>query len=328
MKRCLLVIVLIGVPARAAEPTQAEVLAGLKSFWEKTAQPDGSFRPGIPADYKGMSDSAASDLAPATYAVTLHKTLGWKLPHEEKTRAWFLSRQQPDGAFVNVGGTMDPKGPLARLYNTTQGLVALRALGTQPKHDPIPVFAAILKDDYKSLPSYTTSFFPLAYQCAGKPFPLDEDRKIKSLMVQAEDGYLHNHVAATFHLVHYYRLINESTPKADGILKRVIAEQKPDGSWMLNPPARDRHGCFDAVICLKQLGKNDPEAQKAIQKAAQWVLTCRNADGGFGHYPGSPSDADAVYFHVGVLFMAGYLKPAEALSDGHLLSWGHMMPVP
>lgn len=313
-------------PPATVQP--ADVLKGLQAFYQKTAQPDGSFRPGVAADYKGMSDSAASDFAPVTYAVVLHRTFGWKLPDEAKTRDWILSRQKADGAFVNVQGTSDPKSPLGRLYNTTQGLVALHALGVKPRHDPLPVFEGILREDYKTFPSYTTSFFPLAYQAAGKPFPAEADRKIRALMVQAEDGYLHNHIAATFHLVHYYRLLNQPTPKAEAILKRVLEDQKPDGSWLLNPPARDRHACFDAVFTLRQLGNGRPACDRAMRKAVQWVLTCRNPDGGFGHYPGSTSDADAVYFHVGALVVAGYLKPSDPLpKNPQLYSWGHLFPV-
>jgi geranylgeranyl transferase type-2 subunit beta len=329
----LAVLIMTAAEGSAGEPktrpSPAEVLDGLGAFWLKTAQPDGSFRPGIDPAYQGMSDSAASDFAPPTYAVTLHKTLGWKLPQAQKTIDWFTSRQQPDGAFFNVGGTFDPRTPVARVYNTTQGMVALRALGARPKYDPLPVFEEILQRDYKTLPPYCTSFFPLAFLAAGKRIPADLDRKIRAEMPQTDDGYVFNHIAATFHAAHYYRLINEPTPKAEAMLKRIIREQKPDGSWLLNPPARDRHACFDAVFTLKQLGKNDPDVVKAIDRAVGWVLTCRNPDGGFGHYPGSPSDADAVYFHVGVLFMAGFLKPAEPLPpDPHLLSWGHLMPAP
>src|SRR5260221_7146472 len=99
-----LVVVVPVAPATAADDpapkvTPQEVLDGLKAFWEKTALPDGSFRPGIDPDYKGMSDSALSDLAPLTYAVTLHKTFGLKLPNEEKTLANLLVRQKDDGAF-------------------------------------------------------------------------------------------------------------------------------------------------------------------------------------------------------------------------------------
>ena len=129
-------------------------------------------------------------------------------------------------------------------------------------------------------------------------------------MIQAADGFLNDHIAATFHAVHYDRLLGQKTPKAEAILARTLRDQKPDGSWMLNPLARDRHAAFDAVFMLKHLGGGKPECRRAIEKAADWALTCRNADGGFGHYPGSPSDWDAVFFQVGVLTMAGRVKPA------------------
>src|SRR5207248_3222005 len=100
-------------------------------------------------------------------------------------------------------------------------------------------------------------------------------------------------------------------------------------SWFINAPARDRHATFDAVFTLRQLAADRSEVKDAIRRAASWVLTCRNDDGGFGHFPGSPSDMDAVYFHVGTLVMAGRLKPVEPLpADPHLLSWGHLMPLP
>jgi hypothetical protein len=307
----------------------ADLLAGLRSFFAKTAQPAGSFRPGIDPTYKGMADTAYSDLAAPTYAVVLHRTFGWKLPHEEKTREFFLARQGSDGAFFNVAGTVDPKSSQARLYNTTQGLVALHALGLKPRYDPLPVLAEVLKRDYKTLPPYTTSFFPLVYQAAGQPFPAEADRKIRALLVQTDDGYIGNHVATTFHAAHYYRLLDEPTPKADAMLRRVLHDQRPDGSWMLNPPARDRHAGFDAAFILRQLGGGREDCKQALARAARWVLTCRNPDGGFGHYPGSPSDADAVYFHIGALVLAGELQSVPIPpADARLLGWGHLMPVP
>ena len=323
-----LALLLCAAPAPAADtPTPAEVLDGVRSFFAKTARPDGSFRPGTDPDYAGISDSAYSDLAPVTYAVVLHKTFGWKLPHEDRTRDFLLSRQHKDGAFFNVNGTVDPKSAQGRVYNTTQGLVALHALGARPRYDPLPVFEQVMKADYKGLPPYSTSFFPLAYRAAGRPWPKEFDRRVRALMVQADDGYLNDHVAATFHAAHYYALMGEATPKAGAIVKRLLREQKPDGSWLLNPPARDRHATFDAVFTLKHLGGDSPEAREAIAKAARWALSCRNEDGGFGHFPGSPSDADAVYFQVGTLVMAGYLKPASPLPpEPELLGWGHLLP--
>jgi len=309
-------------------PTADEVLQGLKEFYRKTARPDGSFQPGIDPDYRGMSDAAYSDLAAITYAVTIHKTFGWKLPYEEKTVDLLMSRQKSSGDFFNVAGTVAPESPEGRTYNTTQGLVALHALGRKPRHDPLPVFEAILKEDYKQLPAYSTSFFPLAYLCAGRPIPEKADRGIRALMVQDETGYSNDHVAATFHASHYYRLVGEDTPRSKEMVARILRDQKPDGSWFLNMPARDRHATFDAVFTLRHEGADSPECRAAISKAADWSLSCRNPDGGFGHFPGSTSDADAIYFQVGALVMAGVLSPADPLPpDPHLLSWGHLMPV-
>src|SRR5947208_15081368 len=122
----------------AAEPgtaTPKEVLAGLRKFFAKTARTDGSFANGVDHRYRGMSDSAYSDLAAVTYAVTLHKTFGWTLPHEAKTVEFLLARQKPAGEFFNVAGTVGPNSPEGRTYNTTQGLVALNALGRTPRFD-------------------------------------------------------------------------------------------------------------------------------------------------------------------------------------------------
>jgi geranylgeranyl transferase type-2 subunit beta len=312
--------------APAQQITPKEVQAGLERFFQKTARADGSFQPGVEARHAGMSDSAYSDLAPTVYAVILHKTFGWKLPHEEKTREFLLARQSADGAFFNIAGTADPRSPQARAYNTTQGLVALHALGLKPRYDPLPIFDTVLKEDYKKMPPYMTSFFPLAYLAAGQRIPAEADRKIRALMTQAEDGYLHEHVASTFHAVHYYRLIGEKAPKSESILQRVLKDQHTNGSWFINPPARDRHATFDAVFTLRHLGADRPEVRQAIARAAGWVLTCRNEDGGFGHFPGSTSDMDAVYFQVGTLVMAGWLRAVE-VPDPHLLGWGHVMPL-
>ncbi len=325
----LFVPALLPAAEPAPEPTPAEVLAGLRTFYAKTARADGSFQPGIDPDYEGMADTAYSDLAAVTYAVVLHRTFGWKMPHEDKTRQFVLKRQGRDGAFFNVKGTVDPKSSPGRVYNTTMGLVALHGLGSKPRHDPHPIFARVLEGDYRKLPAYSSSFFPLAYQVQGKRFPDAFDRKLRARMVPAKDGYLNDHVAASFHAVHYNRLVGAETPRGKEMLARVLRDQKPDGSWMLNPLARDRHATFDAAFVIRQLGKDRPECKRALARAARWALSSRNADGGFGHCPGSTSDADAIYFQVGTLVLAGWLEPARKLPrDARLLGWGHLFPVP
>ena len=73
-----------------------------------------------------MSDSAFSDLAPVAYGVVIHKTFGWPLPNEEKTRQFLLGRQHEDGAFFNVAGTTDPKSPPAKLVDVPSSTKKLR----------------------------------------------------------------------------------------------------------------------------------------------------------------------------------------------------------
>jgi hypothetical protein len=133
-------------------------------------------------------------------------------------------------------------------------------------------------------------------------------------------------VAATFHLAHYFRLIGQPTPKASQMVSRVLGDQKPDGGWNLKEPDWDVHAGFDAVFILRQLGGESEPVRKAIRKAADWALSCRNEDGGFGHYPGWHSDMDAVYFQFGTLIQAGRVPMIKRdLPDAHTLSWGHAM---
>ena len=129
---------------------------------------------------------------------------------------------------------------------------------------------------------------------------------------QAEDGYLGDHVAATFHLVHYFRLLGLPVPKARLIVARVLRDQTGDGGWNIKAPDWDVHSCFDAVFILRQLGGGSSEARHAIQKAADWALRCRTADGGFSHYPRGHSDMDAVYFQFGTLIRPAASRPRPA----------------
>jgi len=74
------------------------------------------------------------------------------------------------------------------------------------------------------------------------------------------------------------------------------------------------------------LGGGDSRCQGAIARAAEWVMECRNRDGGFGHYPGTHSDLDAVYFQFGTLVQAELIPGLNSIpEDAHTLSWGHAM---
>jgi len=313
--------------ATAGEP--ADPVDETFAFIRRCGRQDGGYAPSPDPAYQGDSDTGLSDLAAVTYAAVLAKTTGWQLPHPERSIDFIQRHQQADGSFANLAGKMDPKSDLAVLYNTVQGVVALRALGQRPRIDPAKVLDRFFVGNaFAKLPWYTTSFFPLFYAGLGQPFPERYDQALRGLQVrsQAEDGYLGDHVAATFHLAHYFRLIGQSPPRVREMVARVLRDQKPDGGWNIKAPDWDVHACFDAVFILRQLGGESETVRRAINKAADWALTCYNADGGFGHYPGRHSDMDAVYFQFGTLIQAGRVPAAKRdLPDAHTLGWGHAM---
>ncbi len=298
-------------------------------FIQRCARHDGGYAPSPDPRYPGNSDTGSSDLAAVTYAATLAKTMGWRLPHTDRSIAFIQRHQQADGSFRNLEGKMDPASDLAVLYNTVQGVVALRAFGQRPKIDPARVMDRFFEGEaFTKLPWYTTSFFPLFYAALDRPMPKRYDEALRGLFTrgQAEDGYVGDHVASAFHMAHYFRLLGEPTPKAKQMVARVLRDQKVDGGWNIKEPDWDVHACFDAVFILRQLGGESEEVRKAMEKAAAWALSCRNSDGGFGHYAGWHSDMDAVYFQFGTLVQCGTVRPSRRdLPDAHTLSWGHAM---
>src|SRR6185437_5652097 len=318
-----------GIPSTTAGINGQRIKDTIFQFIAKCARKDGGYSPSPDRSYAGSSDTAESDLAAVTYAATLAKPEGRTLADAKKSADFIQQHQQPDGVFVNRAGNLDPKADLAILYNTVQGVVGLRALGAKPRVNPIHVMDRFFQNNaFAKLPWYTVSFFPLFYAALGVQFPPSYQAALEHHLQdhQAADGYLGDHVAATFHLVHFYRLIGKPTPRSGAIVQRVVRDQRPDGGWQLKAPDWDVHSCFDAVFILRQLGENSPECRAAIAKAARWSFRCQNADGGFGHYPGLPSDMDAVYFQFGTLIQAGLIPDTNFhLADAETLSWGHVM---
>jgi geranylgeranyl transferase type-2 subunit beta len=313
----------------AEEATENRLEHETFDFIDRCRREDGGYAPSPDPAYPGNSDTKLSDLAAVTYAAVLAKSLGRELQQTDRSAAFFHQRQQPDGSFINHAGQLDPKSDHALLYNTTQAVVGLRALGLRPHRDPTSVLDHFFRNDaYKKLPWFTTSFYPLFYAALEKPFPAEYRTALAEHQQrnQQPDGYLGDHVAATFHMAHFYRLIGQPTPRAERMVQRVLHDQKPDGGWNIKEPDWDVHACFDAVFILRQLGGDGDAVSAAINKAADWTLSCRNTDGGFGHFPGRPSDMDAVYFQFATLIQAGRVPSARRdLPDAHTLGWGHAM---
>ena len=209
---------------------------------------DGGVSPSPDPAYLGASDTRASDLAAATYAVILARSLGRELPNEARTAQFFQRHQQPDGSFVNLEGSFDPTSAAAVLYNTTQAAVGLRALGETPDVRPTSVMDQFFEGEgFKRLPWHTTSFFPLFYAALGEPFPETYLQALQDHMIahQSADGYLGDHVAATFYMAHFFRLIGKPVPRALEMVERVLRDQTPEGGWNRHAPDWDVHACFD-----------------------------------------------------------------------------------
>ena len=262
--------------ARAQVPDGLSLARQTLDFIVRCGRADGGYAPSPDPAYAGESDTKFSDLAAVTYAAVLARTMGWELPRKERSIAFIRGHQRPDGRFVNLAGKHDPASGLGILYNTTQGVVGLRALGAEPEIDPIPSVEQLLAGDaYRKLPWYTTSFFPLLCAALGKPFPRDWRDKLA-----AAHGAEARPATVTWAITSprpstwltFIRLIGEPTPRAEAMVARVLRDQKPDGGWNIKEPDWDVHSCFDAVFILRQLGGNEPKVKQAIARGADWSL--------------------------------------------------------
>ena len=164
----------------------------------------------------GTSDVGLSGIAAPAYATILCHTFGWSVPYPAETIDFFISCQKPDGAFYAPTGSMDQNSPHAKLYNTLQGMISLRLLGEKPRYDPMPVVDCSFTDgEFKELPLYTTSFFPLFFTAIGEKMPEHIDKRMRKYILseQTEDGDPSDHVATTFHAAHYFRRSERPLPK-------------------------------------------------------------------------------------------------------------------
>jgi geranylgeranyl transferase type-2 subunit beta len=114
--------------------------------------------------------------------------------------------------------------------------------------------------------------------------------------------------------------------QVDQILKFVSSMQQPDGSFSGDAWGEvDTRFSYCAISCLSLLGAlpslrgGNEEQQNNIDldKAVNYIASCRNFDGGFGCVPGAESHAGQIFCCVGALAIAGALH----LLDDDLLCW-------
>jgi geranylgeranyl transferase type-2 subunit beta len=116
----------------------------------------------------------------------------------------------------------------------------------------------------------------------------------------------------------------------DAVVNYVSSLQNEDGSFSGDEWGEiDTRFTYCAFSCLALLGRlplvpegdNVKVEEKPIidmTKAVEYIISCRNFDGGFGAVPGAESHAGQVFCCVGALSIA---KSLHLLKDADLLSW-------
>ena len=85
--------------------------------------------------------------------------------------------------------------------------------------------------------------------------------------------------------------------------------QQPDGSFVGDLWGEvDTRFSYAALLCLSIIGRMDAID---LPKAIEFVLSCKNFDGGFGCRPGNESHAGQVFTCIGSLSLAGELYKVD-----------------
>eukprot|EP00581_Thalassiosira_minuscula_P000823 CAMPEP_0183741662 /NCGR_PEP_ID=MMETSP0737-20130205/62742_1 /TAXON_ID=385413 /ORGANISM="Thalassiosira miniscula, Strain CCMP1093" /LENGTH=406 /DNA_ID=CAMNT_0025977069 /DNA_START=17 /DNA_END=1234 /DNA_ORIENTATION=+ len=124
----------------------------------------------------------------------------------------------------------------------------------------------------------------------------------------------------------------------EAIVKFVAGLQNDDGSFSGDEWGEiDTRFSYCALSCLALLGRlplpkwaSDQEAKTVdenaiidIHKAVEYIISCRNFDGGFGCVPGAESHAGQVFCCIGALSIAHslHLLNEHPANDADLLTW-------
>jgi len=318
------------------EASGSEVIEGLRRFLAGCRRSDGGVRPGLDRRYRGTSDTALSDLAAPVYALILEETFGFRVLNRRRTRRFIERGRDSDGLWRRARAP-DPPAHLV-LYDTMQALLGLRIIaGGRLSRAGLGrtirgVRSLLVPGAERSFPPYALDFFGQFFAIVGRPLPPRIGCAVwRAYLARYGRGEVGGHVASTFHFVRHALQQGRKVPHAWEILRRTLALQRRDGSWNRMPDRSwDVHATFDGCFIVRRLGERlgwTPQCTRALAGAARYAMSCRNPDGGFGHFPGAASDVDAAYFQAGTLVMSGCLSarpvPPRLAS---VLGWGHVFP--
>ena len=193
--------------------TPSQVLDGLRTFYKKSARPDGSFQPGVDPDISACRIRPTAIWPPVTYAVVSQNL---RLEIAVRGRDGTVSAFPPaaERRLFQCRGNGRSGSPRRAGVQYDAGCGRTSRPGRAPRHNPLPVFEEILKQDYQTLPAYSTSFFPLAYLCVRQadsprgrpPHSGDDDPGGRRIFARPHRGDVSRRPL--------FRLVGEPTPKA------------------------------------------------------------------------------------------------------------------
>jgi prenyltransferase beta subunit len=284
MKRFLLAAVALAV---AAAPLAAQADADVKKaaieYLAKLRNADGG--------YKADAKQEKSSLRATSSALRAIKYFGGEAAHKDVTAKFVASCwDAAAGAFA------DTPGGKPEVAVTAVGLMAVVELKMDVEKYAGPA-VKYLDENAKSFEEVRIA--AAGFEAIGKK-PARADRWLEEVKKTEEpqgafgkgDGQARDTGGA---VVTILRLGGKADKAA--VLKVLDMGQRVRGGFGKPGAGSDLESTYRVMRCYHMLGAQPADAGRL----RDFVLTCRNADGGFGVQPGQPSSASGPYFAAVVL---------------------------
>ena len=283
MKRSLLCgVILLLAAAPVFGQTAAEKKATI-AFLQKLQNKDGGFRPSADADKSSLRATSA--------AVRALKYSGGDVP-DRAACADFVKKchDKTSGSFTDTpGGKPD-------VAVTAVGLMALVEL----KIPTEPYEAGAIKYLGENVKTFEDIRIAVAgLEAIGKKAQ-ENEKWIPLASAVARGDHLDSRPVSAREVggatVALLRM-GAKVERPEAVLKTLNAGQRPDGGFSkTNDSASDLETSYRVVRCYHML-KAKPDGTKL----REFIAKCRNADGGYGVAPGSPSAVSSTYFAAIIL---------------------------
>jgi hypothetical protein len=276
----LLPALLVVVPAFATAQTPDTPAAAVKFFSGLYDPSTGGFQ---------ETPGGRPEVRPTLTANRVFKYLGGTHPDKDKSAAFIMSRYDPaTGGFSNPGDKPD--------FSTTQlGVLAALEHGL-PKEKFVKAMD-YLKENAKTFEEIRVG--AAAVEVWGvKECPFDIQPWLKvgdEYAASLTAGKMPHGARETGSLAAFRLRLGQPLPHRSGVVEALRAGQRPDGAWGKTDETTSDVETTYRVMRAFMLLKEKPKDPAGVRK---FLMSCRNADGGFGTNPGQPSSASGTYFYA------------------------------